>query len=48
MDTKKGQEPWGIDTPGELRCVVSLQMSGIRTERWAAGAGVGSGLQRES
>lgn len=33
MDTKKEQEPWGKDTPGKLCSEVSVQMSGIRTER---------------
>lgn len=48
MGTKKEQEAWGIDTPGKLCSVVSVQMSRIRTERLAAETGVGSSLQRES
>lgn len=48
MDTKKEQEPWDVDAAGKLCGVVSVQMSGIRTERQALGARIGSGLQRES
>lgn len=33
MDIKKEEEPWDMDTPGKLCCAVSVQMSGIRTER---------------